>query len=99
MQTRLILRRNFTTGFKSHGAVVAWVRVTEVVKHEADRGKGDHGLGELGQVLVIPGQTPPTAEPAECPFDHPPAWQHDEALRAWDTVDDDQRDAEQEAGK
>ena len=67
--------------------------------HEADHGKGDHGFGHLGQVLVILGETPPTTEPAECAFDHPPARQHDKALGAWDAADDDQRDAEQEAGE
>ena len=67
--------------------------------HQADHGKGDHGFGHLGQVLVIFGQTPPTAKPAECAFDHPPPWQHDKTLRAWNAADDDQRDAEQEAGE
>ncbi len=47
------------------------------MEHEADHGESDHGLRHLGQVLVILGQTPPATEPAECPFDDPPAWQHD----------------------
>jgi len=67
--------------------------------HKADHGEGDHGLGDFGQVLIILGQTPPPAEPTECPFHHPSAWQHDKALGAWNTADDDQRDAEQEARK
>jgi len=67
--------------------------------HEADHGEGDHGLGDFGQVLIIFGQTPPPAEPTKCPFHHPSAWQHDKAFRAWNTADDDQRDAEQEAGE
>ena len=69
------------------------------MEHEADHGKGDHGFGHLGQVLVILGQAPPATKPAECPLDDPPARQHDEAFDAWDAADNDQRDAEQEAGE
>ena len=46
------------------------------VEHEADHGEGDHCLGHLGQVFVVPGQAPPPAEPAECSFHHPAARQH-----------------------
>ena len=69
------------------------------MEHEADHGEGDHGLRHFGQVLVVLGQTPPPAEPAECSFNDPPAGQHDEAFRARDAADNDQRDAEQEAGE
>ena len=69
------------------------------MEHEADHGESDHGFGHLGQMLVILGQTPPATEPAECSFNDPSARQHDKALGAWDTADNDQRDAEQEAGE
>jgi len=69
------------------------------VEHEADHGEGDHGLGHLGQVLVVPGQAAPAAEPAECPLDDPAAGQHGEALCSRWTADDDQHEAEQEAGE
>jgi hypothetical protein len=39
------------------------------VEHEADHGEGDHSLGHLWQVLVVPGQPAPAAELAECPLD------------------------------
>ena len=51
----------------------------EAVEHEADRGQGDHCLGDLGQRLVVLGQPAPSAEPAKRSFDHPAARLHDEA--------------------
>jgi len=42
---------------------------------------------------------PPATKPTEGLFHHPPAWEHDKAFCAWNAVDDDQRDAEQEAGE
>ena len=71
----------------------------EAVEHQADRGQGDHCLGDLGQRLVILRQSPPSAEPAERPFDHPAARLHDEACAACWAADDDQRQAEHEAGE
>ena len=52
----------------------------------------------------IPATTPigwsaPAAEPTESPLHHPPPWQQDEAGGAGDAPDDDQRQAEQEAGE
>lgn len=61
------------------------------MEHEADHGESDHGLGDLGQLLVIFGQAPPPAELAESSLDQPAARQHDEALRAMDALDDGQR--------
>ncbi len=42
------------------------VWVDGAVGHEADHGQGDHSLGHLWQVLVVPGQPAPAPEPAEC---------------------------------
>jgi len=74
------------------------VWVDGAVEHEADHGKGDHSLGHLWQVLVVPGQPAPTPEPAECALDDPAARQKDKALCSPGTADDKQRKAEQEAG-
>ena len=85
--------------WKSWGGQSLAVRMREAVQHEADHGQGDHGLGHLGQALVVLGQPPPPAEPAQCPLDHPPARDHDEACRARDAGDNDERQPEQEAGE
>ena len=74
------------------------VRVHEAVEHQADHGEGDHGFGDLGQFLVILGQTTASAEPAERSFHDPSLGQHDEAGGPGDAADEDQRQAEQEAG-
>ena len=73
--------------------------MSEAVEHEADHGEGDHRLGDLGPLLVILRQAPPSPEPTDGSFDHPPAWQQDEALSARDAADDNQRQAEQKAGE
>ena len=52
-----------------------------------------------GSCLVVLGQPPPSAEPAERSLDHPAARLHDEAGGACDAADDDQRQAGQEAGE
>ena len=75
------------------------VWVGEAVNHEADHGGGEHDLGHLGQMLIVLGQTAPPSESAECPLHDPAAREHDEAFRAWDAADNDQREAEQEAGE
>jgi len=72
--------------------------MNEAVEHEADEGQGDHCFGDIGALLVILGQAPPSAQPSEGPFDHPAAWHQDEA-DAGDAPDDDQRQPEQEAGE
>jgi hypothetical protein len=54
------------------------------------------------QLLVVLGQAPPSVancEPADRPLHHPAARLHDEAGAASDVADDDQRQAEQEAGE
>ena len=68
------------------------------MEHQTDHGEGDHGFGDFGQFLVVLGQAAPSAEPAERSFNDPSAWEHDEAGGPGDTADDDQRQAEQEAG-
>ncbi len=73
--------------------------MSETVQYEADHGQGDHSLGDLGQLLVVLGQAPPSVEPAEGLLDQSLARQHDASLRARDTLDDDQGEAEQEAGE
>lgn len=69
------------------------------MEHQTDHGEGDHGLGDLGQFLVILGEAPPSAEPSERSFDDPPAWDDDETGGACDAAHDHQRQAEQEAGE
>src|SRR3954469_714423 len=49
------------------------IRLSQAVDHETDHGERDHGLGHLGQFLVILGQAPPAPEPAEGSFHDPPA--------------------------
>ena len=71
----------------------------EAVQHEPDRRRLDHRLGDLGQLLVVPGQAAPAAEPAERPLRHPPPRDHDEALAPGEATDDDQGQPEQEAGE
>ena len=71
----------------------------EAVEHEADRGQGDHCLGDLGQRLVVLGQPTPSAEPAERSFDHPAARLHDKAGGACGAANDDQRQTRQIAGE
>ena len=71
----------------------------ETVQHEADHGQLDHGLRDLGQLFVFPGQPPPAAKPAERPLRHPAAREEDEALGAGEAPDHDQGQPEQEAGK
>ena len=73
--------------------------MNEAVEHKTDHGEGDHCLCDLGPLLVVLRQAPPSAEPTDGSFDHPPAWQQDEALGACDAADDDQRQAEQKAGE
>ncbi len=75
------------------------VRVDGAVDHEADHGEGSHGFGDFWRVLVIPGQSAPAFEPGKCSFRHPAARQHEEALCASWAADDEQDEAEQEAGK
>ena len=58
---------------------MVWVDGT--MDHEADDGERDHGLGDLWQVLVVPGQPAPASEPAERAFRNPPARQKDRVLR------------------
>src|SRR4051812_20847618 len=71
----------------------------EAMEHEADHRQGDHGFGDLGQLFIVFGQAPPAAEPTERSLDHPSPRLHDEAAAARDAADDDQRQAEQEAGE
>ncbi len=73
--------------------------MSEAVQHEADRGQGDHGLGDLGQRLIVLGQPAPSAEPAERPFDYPAARLHDKAGGAGGAANDDQHQTRQIAGK
>src|SRR4051794_109730 len=75
------------------------VRVGEAVQHEADHGQLDHGLGDLGQLLVLPGEAAPPAEPAERPLRHPAPGEEDEAGAAREPAHDDQGQPEQEAGQ
>ena len=71
----------------------------EAVQHEPDHGQLDHGLRDLGQLFVFPGQPPPAAKPAERPLRHPAAREEDEALGPGEAPDHDQGQPEQEAGK
>ena len=50
-------------------------------------------LQNIGQPLLIAGQPPKAAHPADLPFDHPAAWQQHEAARDVRQFDDLQRDA------
>ncbi len=85
--------------WKSWRGQASAVRVDEAVEQEADHRHGDHRLGDLGQRLVILGQATPSSEPSECSLNHPAARLHDEAGAARGAADDDQRQAEQEAGQ
>ena len=69
------------------------------MQHEPDHGQLDHGLGDLGQLLVLLGEAAPAAEPAERPLRHPTTREEDEALGPGEAPDDDQRQPEQEAGE
>ena len=71
----------------------------EAVQHEPDHRQLDHGLRDLGQLLVLLGEAAPAAEPAERPLRHPAAWEEDEALGPGEAPDDDQGQPEQEAGE
>ena len=71
----------------------------EAVQHEADHGQFDHGLRDLGQLFVLPGQPPPAAKPTERPLRHPAAREEDEALGPGGAPDHDQGQPEQEAGE
>ena len=71
----------------------------EAVQHEADHGQLDHGRRDLGQLLVLLRKATPAAEPAERPLRHPAARDDGEALGPGDAPDDDQGQAEQEAGE
>ena len=71
----------------------------EAVQHEADHGQLDHGLRDLGQLFVLPGQPPPAATPAQCPLCHPAAREKDETLGPGATLDHDQGQPEQKAGE
>ncbi len=70
----------------------------KAVQHEADGGQGDHRFGDLREFLVVLGQPPVSAKPTERSFDHPPPGQDDET-GSGDAADEDQRQAEQEAGE
>ena len=69
------------------------------MQHEADHGQLDHGLRNLGQLFVLPGQPPPAAKPAEGSLRHPAAREEDEALGSGEALDHDQGQPEQEAGE
>ena len=69
------------------------------MEHEADHSQGDHRFRDLRQRLVILGRPPPSPKPAERSFDHPSPRLHDEAGTARGTADDDEGQAEQEAGE
>ena len=73
--------------------------MNKALQHHADGCEGDHGFGDFWQFLIVFGQAPPSPEPAECSFNDPSAGDHDEAGGAGDPADDDQRQAEQEAGE
>ena len=78
-------------------ALSVWV--DKAVDHEADHGQGDHRLRNLGQLLIILGQPPPSPEPTERSLNNPSTWQDDEASYARNAADNNQRQAKQEAGK
>ena len=69
------------------------------MQHEADHGQLDHGLRNLGQLFVLPGQPPPAAEPAKRPLRHPAAREEDEARGPGAAPDHDQGQPEPEAGE
>ena len=69
------------------------------MEHQADHSEGDHGFGDIGQLLIILGQAPPSAEPAEGSLDDPSAGDHDEAGCSGHAADDDQGQTEEEAGE
>jgi hypothetical protein len=69
------------------------------MQHEPDYGQLDHRLRDLGQLLVVPGEAAPAAEPAQCPLRHPAAREEDEAGAACEPTHDDQGQPEQEAGE
>ncbi len=54
---------------------------------------------ETSGSVSYPWTPPPSSEPAERPFDHPSPRLHDEAGASCEPADDDQRQAEQEAGQ
>ena len=70
----------------------------KAVEHESDAGQDDHGLEDLRQFLVVLGQVPVAAKPAERSFNHPSPRQHNEAGPG-DPAHDDQRQAKQKAGE
>src|SRR5215212_9821092 len=72
-----------------------WARRCSMRRH----GQLDHGLRDLGQLFVFPGQPPPAAKPAERPLRHPAAREEDEALAPGEAPDYDQGQPEQEAGE
>ena len=74
---------------RSRGGQALAAGVGEAVEHEADHGEGDHRLGDVGPLLIVLRQAPPSPEPTDGSFDHPPAWQQDEALGACDAANDD----------
>src|SRR5215213_10984161 len=63
-----------------------------------DHSQVGHRLRNLGQLLIIFGQPPPSPEPAERSLDNPSTWQDDEASYARNAADNNQRQAKQEAG-
>ena len=69
------------------------------MQHEADHRQLDHGLGHLGQLLVVLSQPAPAAEPAEGPLRYPAARDDGEALGPGEATDHDQSEPEQEAGQ
>ena len=71
----------------------------EAVQHEPDHGQLDHGLGDLGQLLVLLGEAAPATQPAERPLRHPAAREENEALGPGEAPDHDQGKPEQEAGE
>src|SRR3954466_4112263 len=73
--------------------------MSEAMQHEPDYGQLDHGLRDLGQLLVLPGEAAPAAEPARPPPPPPRGGEEDEAGAAGEPAHDDQGQAEQEAGE
>ena len=68
------------------------------MQHEADGRQGDHCLGDFEEFLVILGQTSVPSKPAERSFDDPSPGRDDEADPG-DAANDDQGQAEPNAGK
>lgn len=67
------------------------------MQHEAEGGQGHQRLGDRGAFLVVLGQPPVAPQPTECSLNDPPPGPDDDS-GAGDAADDDQRQAEHEAG-